>query len=75
MADTSTLAATESPVSAQRAASLMKLATYASVSVAVVLVAAKFAAWLATDSASNRESMSVDSRLTESIPCWMPAHR
>ncbi len=62
MADTSTLAATESPVSAQRAASLMKLATYASVSVAVVLVVAKFAAWLATDSVSLLSTL-IDSLL------------
>ncbi len=62
MPETSTLSATERPVSAQRAASLMKLATYASVSVAGVLIVAKFAAWLATDSVSLLSTL-IDSLL------------
>ncbi len=62
MPETSTLSATERPVSAQRAASLMKLATYASVSVAGILIVAKFAAWLATDSVSLLSTL-IDSLL------------
>jgi len=44
------------------AARLMKLATYASVSVAVVLIGAKFFAWLATDSVSLLSTL-IDSLL------------
>lgn len=40
------------PLSADRAAQLMRLATYASVSVAAVLIVAKFVAWMMTDSVS-----------------------
>lgn len=62
MPETSTLSATERPVSRHRAARLMRLATYASVSVAVVLIVAKFAAWLATDSVSLLSTL-IDSLL------------
>ena len=62
MPETSTLSATGRPVSTHRAARLMRLATYASVSVAGVLIVAKFAAWLATDSVSLLSTL-IDSLL------------
>lgn len=46
----------------RRAARLMRLATYASVSTAVLLVTAKFAAWIATDSVAML-SVLIDSML------------
>ena len=46
----------------QRAARLMRLATYASVSTAVLLVTAKFAAWIATDSVAMLSTL-IDSAL------------
>lgn len=46
----------------QRAARLMRLATYASVSTAVLLVAAKLAAWIATDSVAMLSAL-IDSAL------------
>ena len=49
-------------LSPERAGRLMKLATYASVSVALVLVAAKFAAWVATDAVSMLSTL-IDSLL------------
>jgi ferrous-iron efflux pump FieF len=49
-------------LSPERAGRLMKLATYASVSVALVLIAAKFAAWLATDAVSMLSTL-IDSLL------------
>jgi ferrous-iron efflux pump FieF len=49
-------------VSPERSARLMKTATYASVSVAVVLIAAKFAAWVMTGSVSMLSTL-VDSML------------
>ena len=51
---------TEQP--SDNTARLMKLATYASVSVALILVVAKFGAWLATDSISLLSTL-VDSLL------------
>ncbi len=62
MPETSMVSAAERPVSAHRAARLMRLATYASVSVAGILVVAKFAAWLATDSVSLLSTL-IDSLL------------
>ncbi len=59
---TGTLAASASPVSPERRARLMRLATYASVSVASVLIVAKFGAWLATDSISLLSTL-IDSLL------------
>ena len=53
------MAETLSPAKAGR---LMRLATYASVSVATILIAAKFAAWVATDSVSLMSTL-VDSLL------------
>lgn len=57
-------AAAAAPVSLspERAGRLMKLATYASVSVALVLIAVKFAAWLATDAVSMLSTL-IDSLL------------
>jgi ferrous-iron efflux pump FieF len=49
-------------LSREQAGRLMRLATYASVSVATVLIAFKFAAWLATDSVSLLSTL-VDSLL------------
>ncbi|MCH8112416.1 MAG: cation diffusion facilitator family transporter [Proteobacteria bacterium] len=46
----------------RRAARLMRLATYASVSTAVLLVTAKFAAWIATDSVAMLSAL-IDSAL------------
>lgn len=46
----------------QRAARLMRLATYASVSTAVLLVTAKLAAWIATDSVAMLSAL-IDSAL------------
>ncbi|MBL6958276.1 MAG: cation diffusion facilitator family transporter [Rhodospirillales bacterium] len=46
----------------EQAGRLMKLATYASVTVASILIAAKFAAWLATDSVSLLSTL-IDSLL------------
>ena len=54
-------AATQS-LSPEKAGRLMRLATYASVSVASVLIAAKFAAWLATDAVSMLSTL-IDSLL------------
>ncbi len=62
MPETSMVSAAERPVSAHRAARLMRLATYASVSVAGILIVAKFAAWLATDSVSLLSTL-IDSLL------------
>ncbi len=62
MPETSTLSATGRPVSRHRAARLMRLASYASVSVAAVLIVAKFAAWLAVDSVSLLSTL-IDSLL------------
>lgn len=50
------------PLPAERAGKLMRAATYASLSVASVLVVAKLAAWLATDSVSLLSTL-VDSLL------------
>ena len=55
-------AAAPDSLSPERAGRLMKLATYASVSVALVLVVAKFAAWLATDAVSMLSTL-IDSLL------------
>lgn len=52
MTDQPHQAGTASPLPPRQAARLMRAATYASVSVAVVLVVAKLAAWLVTDSVS-----------------------
>ena len=49
-------------LSREKAGRLMRLATYASVSVATILIAAKSAAWLATDSVSLMSTL-VDSLL------------
>ncbi len=49
-------------LSRKKAGRLMRLATYASVSVATVLIAIKFAAWMATDSVSLMSTL-VDSFL------------
>ena len=52
----------EAPLSAERSGRLMRAATYASLSVAGTLTAAKLAAWLATDSVSLLSTL-VDSLL------------
>lgn len=49
-------------IAPEKAARLMRLATYASVSVAVVLIVAKLAAWLITDSVSLLSTL-IDSML------------
>jgi ferrous-iron efflux pump FieF len=59
---TDTLAAAPPPIPQERKARLMRLATYASVSVAGVLIIAKFGAWLATDSISLLSTL-IDSLL------------
>ena len=56
------VAAAPATLSPEMAGRLMKLATYASVSVALVLIAVKFAAWLATDSVSMLSTL-IDSLL------------
>ncbi len=58
--DTSTLAGNRMP--SEKAARLMRWATYASVSVASVLIAAKFAAWVVTDAVSLLSTL-IDSLL------------
>jgi len=58
--DSKTAPATGAPP--EQAARLMRLATYASVSVALVLIVGKFAAWLLTDAVSLLSTL-IDSLL------------
>ncbi len=64
MSETNKTGRTPRPAAAdpRRAARLMRLATYASVSTAILLVAAKLAAWIATDSVAMLSAL-VDSGL------------
>ena len=64
MSETNKAGKTPRPAAAdrRRAARLMRLATYASVSTAILLVAAKLAAWIATDSVAMLSAL-VDSGL------------
>ncbi len=61
-AETDNKTVNEAGLPPEKAARLMKLATYASVSVALVLIVSKFAAWLMTDAVSLLSTL-IDSLL------------